>query len=151
MPYRANYLASVAEVIDLAMTFKPAALRAVRRFARSKPWRGTLEERSRKFHRLNRDLARAYGIERPVLVIAVDRERATGNGCYCPATHLIRLVAKLSVVTYLHEFGHARGYDERRACRFSINLFRRTFPRSFARCIHVGHTMRSPRTAQERR
>ena len=45
------------------------------------------------------------------------------------------------MLTYLHEFAHARGYDERGACRWSLNLFRRCFPRSFARCRPVGHTL----------
>jgi hypothetical protein len=44
-------------------------------------------------------------------------------------------------VTFLHEFAHARGFDERQACRWSINLFRRCFPRSFASCRQVGHTL----------
>ena len=47
----------------------------------------------------------------------------------------------LSVLAYLHEFAHARGADERQACHWSINLFRRCFPRSFARCRAVGHTL----------
>ena len=60
---------------------------------------------------------------------------------YHPATHTITLEGRLSVVTFLHEFGHARGYGERGACRFSINPFRRVFPRLFARCRRVGHTL----------
>jgi hypothetical protein len=41
----------------------------------------------------------------------------------------------------LHEFAHARGADERQACRWSINLFKKCFPRSFARCRVIGHTL----------
>ena len=52
-----------------------------------------------------------------------------------------QFVGRLSVVTFLHEFGHALGYGERGACRWSINLFRRCFPRSFARCRQAGHTL----------
>jgi hypothetical protein len=138
----ANYPSSVAEILDDRMTFRPDALRAVKRFARSKPWRGTVEERKAKFRRLNRDLARAYGIARPRLIFSqVQENPEVGNGWYQPSAHTIALVGKLSVVTYLHEFGHARGYDERKACRFSVNLFRRVFPRSFARCRPMGHVL----------
>jgi hypothetical protein len=73
----------------------------------------------------------------------VDVEAGTHSGAsnYRPACHTITLTGKLSVLTYLHEFAHARGADERQACRWSINLFRRCFPRSFARCRAVGHTL----------
>jgi hypothetical protein len=137
-----DYPATVNEVLDRQMKFKPAALRAVRRFARSKPWQGTLAERKAKFRRLNRQLAAAYGLPRPRLVFCrVEENAPLGNGSYRRANHTIALYGKLSVVTYLHEFGHARGYGERQACRWSINLFRRVFPRSFARCNQVGYVL----------
>lgn len=141
MPYRANYPRTVREVLS-DMKFKPAALRAVRAFAWSKPWRGTIAERKAKFRRLNRDLARAYGLPKPRLVFHhVEADRFSGASCYRPAVHTITLAGRLSVVTFLHEFAHARGYDERQACRWSLNLFRRVFPRSFARCQSDAHTL----------
>ena len=142
MPSRRDYPATVAEVLDPAMTFKPAALRAVRAFAASKPWRGSVARRKEKFRRLNRDLAAAYGIPEPRLAFAgVEAGGPSGASSYSPARHAVTLAGKLSVLTYLHEFAHARGADERQACRWSINLFRRCFPRSFARCRAVGHTL----------
>jgi hypothetical protein len=142
MPYRRNYPATVAEVLDPAIRFKPAALRAVRAFARSKPWRGTVARRKGKFRRLNRQLAAAYGIVRPRLVfVGVEAGAPSGASNYQPLSHTITLAGKLSVLTYLHVFAHARGADERQACRWSLNLFRRCFPRSFARCRPVGHTL----------
>jgi hypothetical protein len=65
----------------------------------------------------------------------------SGDSGYSPALHRIALRGKLSVVTFLHEFGHARGFGERQACRWSLNLFRRCFPRSFARCTACGHVL----------
>jgi hypothetical protein len=136
-----DYPATVNEVLDPAMKFKPAALRAVRRFARSRPWRGTIGERKAKFQRLNQELADAYAIARPSLNFYQVEDGLYTNGRNRRARHTITLYGKLSVVTYLHEFGHARGFGERQACRFSINLFRRCFPRSFARCRAIGHTL----------
>ena len=142
MPHRANYPATVREVLNPSMRFKPAGLRAVRAFARSKPWRGALSERKEKFRRLNRELAAAYGIAEPrLLFVGIEANAHSGASYYRPAAHAITLAGKLSVLTYLHEFAHARGADERQACRWSINLFRRCFPRSFARCRPVGHTL----------
>jgi len=151
MPYEflarsAAYPATVAEVLDapVRVRFRRATLRAVRRFARSRPWHGDEAHRFEKFRRLNRDLALVYGIRRPLLMgerIGARDEIVRGNGSYQPATHTIRLVGRLSVVTFLHEFGHALGFDERRTCRWSINLFRRCFPRSFGSCRQVGHML----------
>ena len=134
MPYRANYPATVAEVLDDSIRFKPAALAAVRDLARAKPWRGTPDERLAKLRRCLLELSTAYGIEPPRLTVgAID--------CFIPAFQQIQLTARLSVVTFLHEFAHARGFDERQAVRWSVNLFRRCFPRSYARCRHVRHTL----------
>lgn len=134
MPYQAHYPATVAEVLDDRITYRPQALAAVRRLARAKPWRGTPTERFAKLQACLRELAAAYGIDCPRLMIgSVD--------CYVPAANLIQLTPGLSVVTLLHEFGHARGFDERQTCRWSINLFRRCFPRSFAACRQDGHCL----------
>jgi hypothetical protein len=140
VPYRANYPATVHEVLDPAMTFNPAALRAVRALAHSKPWRGTLGRRRQKFRRCLAALSAAYGIPEPRLDFVGGGGESFASH-YEPARHRIVLWGRLSVVTFLHEFAHARGADERRACRWSINLFRRCFPRSFARCRAVGHTL----------
>jgi hypothetical protein len=137
-----NYPATVAEVLDPAMKFVPAALVAVREFRRSKPWRGTVAERRAKFVRLNQALALAYGIPRPSLDFrGVEAGVHSGHSSYVRGSNTIILRGRLSVVTYLHEFAHARGADERQAVRWSINLFRRCFPRSFARCRQDGHTL----------
>src|SRR5262249_4050084 len=145
MPYRRNYPRTVREVLDPAMTFKPAALRALRSFARSKPWQGTELDRKDKFLALHVALCRVYFAHTnlpPVLRFGNFANHGhSGESCYLPLSRVIYLTGRLSVVTYLHEFAHARGYDERQACRWSINLFRRVFPRSFARCQHVGHTL----------
>ena len=143
---QADYPESVAEVLDDTMTFRPAALRAMRAFAEAKPWRGSLDERQQKFRELNRDLAAAYEIAEPELVFETLDGGTSGRSHYVRPLHRIVLVGRLSVVSYLHEFGHARGYGERMACKFSINIFKRVFPRSFSRLVQVGHMLLHPRT-----
>ena len=46
----------------LAAVQRAETLRAVRAFASSKPWRGTLEERQSKFRQLHTDLCRIYNV-----------------------------------------------------------------------------------------
>jgi len=138
---RDNYPATVNEVLDPNAKFKPAALRAVRAFARSHPWTGTVDERKEKFRKLNHDLAAAYGIPEPELVFDHLDGSHSGDSSYSPAPYRITLRGRLSVVTMLHEWGHARRMGERGACRWSINLFRRCFPRQYAKLEHVGHML----------
>lgn len=139
-----HYPETVLEVIDDSMRFKASALRAVRAFAKSKPWRGSLDERKVKFSTLNKALAEAYGIQVPDIQFGIIDGSSSGGSHYIPSQHRIVLVGRLSVVTFLHEFGHARSKGERSACRWSINLFRRLFPRQFARLVGQGHMLISP-------
>ena len=144
MPNRFTYPATVAECIDENLRYKRGTLRAVRAFARSRPWRGTFDERCEKFRTLHRELCRLYGID-VGLSVAIHHEQgagaASGGSYYMPLRREIVLRGRLSVVTYLHEFAHALDKDERGACRWSLNLFKRYFPRSFARCRHEGHVL----------
>ena len=132
---RANYPRSVQEVLVEGKTYRPAALAAVRRLRRNKPWQGTDRERLAKFSQCLTALARAYRIPCPLLI-----HRPGAIDSYRPGVRLITL-GKFSVVTLLHEFAHARGMDERGACTWSINLFRRVFPRSWSRCRFAGHVV----------
>ncbi len=141
---RDDYPATVVEVMDDHMRFRPAALRAVLVFAESRPWAGSVQERKGKFRQLNRELSEAYGITEPELVFGRLDGTSSGSSHYIPRLHRIVLVGRLSVVTYLHEFAHSRGMGEQGACRWSINLFRRCFPRQFGKLIQVGHTLIRP-------
>ncbi len=136
-----NYPETVIEVLDDEMRFRPTTLRAVRAFASSKPWRGSLEKREEKFLRLNHDLASSCEIPEPDLRFGRIDGTSSRGSYYRPSAHGIVMTGKLSVVTYLHEFGHAMGKDEADACRWSVNLFRRCFPRQYSRLVHRGHTL----------
>lgn len=138
MPYTANYPDSVQEILRDNKKFKPDCLRAMKRFRRSKAWQGTTLERGTKFETLHNELCRVYGLN-TTLRKGVINNTSSGGSYFNPADDSITLNGRLSVVTYLHELGHARGYDERKACIFSVNLFRRIFPRSFERATFDGH------------
>ena len=141
MTDRYGYPQSVAEVLDPPVRFRSATSMAVKRFAMSRPWRGTIEQRKAKFRRLHRRLCRVYDKGTRLRFGPLDGE-CSGGSFYSPHDDLIELSGGLSVVTYLHEFAHALGRGERGACRWSLNLFRECFPRSFARCEHEGHMLR---------
>ncbi len=140
MPDR-HYPESVSSVLDDRIQFRPETLQAVRTFAESKPWRGSLSDRKQKFHRLNDQLAAACGITRPELQFGRLDGGDSGMSFYDRPCHRIVLVGKLSVVTFLHEFAHALGMGEREACRWSINLFRKCFPKQYAKLNHRRHML----------
>jgi len=139
-----DYPQCVLEILNDQMSYRSAAVRAVQRFARMNPWRGTVEERKARFRKLNHDLSGAYGIFEPDLVFDCIDGGSSGSSHYIPSERRIVIVGKLSVVTYLHEFAHALELDERDACRWSINLFKRCFPSHYARLVHVGHVLIRP-------
>ena len=140
-----NYPEAVIEVLDDNIQYSPAVVDAVKCFASANPWRGSLISRKMKFQQLNQDLAQSCNIQRPTLGFGHLDGSSSRSSHYIPREHRIMLTGKLSVVTFLHEFGHALGYGEREACQWSINLFRKGFPRQYARLIHIGHTLVRPR------
>lgn len=139
-----NYPQAVIEVLDDEIDYPVELLCVMRIFAASKPWSGSIETRKRKFSDANRLMAVACHIEMPTLTFGSLDGSSSGMSHYLPRDHQIVMVGKLSVVTFLHEFAHALGYDEQKACRWSINLFRKCFPRQYSRLIHIGHTLIRP-------
>ncbi len=143
------YPESVLEVLDETLTYPNGVLQAVRVFAESKPWQGSLNERKKKFRKLNQALSATCKIVPPKLVFRQIDGSHSGASHYSKLHHHIVLMGKLSVVTYLHEFAHAMEMDEKDACRWSINLFRRFFPRQYGKLIHVGHMLVRPTDVAE--
>ena len=136
-----DYPATIDEVLEPPVKFRLQTVRAVKAFARSRPWRGSLAERAEKFQTLHRSLCGIYG-KRTALRFGLLDGGCSGASSFHPGGDQIVLVGKLSVVTYLHEFAHALGRGERGAVRWSVNLFRRCSPRSFARAQAEGHMLR---------
>jgi len=136
-----NYPEAVIEVLDDDVKYPPAVISSVERFALTNPWQGSSKSRKLKFQQLNRELAGACHIDEPALEFGHLDGGSSGASHYIPGSHRIVVVGKLSVVTFLHEFAHALGFDENDACWWSINLFRKSFPRQYSRLIHVGHTL----------
>jgi hypothetical protein len=68
----------------------------------------------------------------------------SGTSYYDHDAHEIVMQGKLSIITFLHEIGHAvYGYDEHMARVWSINLFKKVYPKAFARLeVHDGFVLR---------
>lgn len=143
--YKRNYPKTVEEVLDDDMKYKRATLVAMSRFKKSRPFRGTNEEKQEKFIRLNSEFSKAYDIPPPTLVWPA---QIGSSSAYFPVWNMI-IMESYAVCTFLHEYGHALGFDERKTCKWSTNLFRRIFPRSFAKLEHRGHMLVTKDTAKK--
>ena len=61
---------------------------------------------------------------------------------YSPVLKTICLNQSLSVISLLHEFAHhLLGSSEFKACRWSVWLFKKTFPKSFEQLKWKGHML----------
>jgi len=86
-------------------------------------------------------IALAYGISdlynKPVLSVTLNNEY-----CYNSKTKTIALGYNPSIISTLHEIGHhLYGHSELKACRFSIHLFKQTFPKAFQKLSWKDHTL----------
>jgi|SRR5579859_2979537 len=137
-----GYPETVAEVLDDNMKFLPGTNKVMEEFKKSQPWKGDREEIQAKFRALNEELSTVYGIEPPQVIFV---SRFVYGSCYFSIGNLIILEqekdGRYSVVVFLHEFGHALGKNEKATCKWSINLFKRHFPRSFNKLIPKGHLL----------
>lgn len=135
-----NYPQDIAELDLDAVQLAPQMLEAARRFAASRPWRGTVKRRKAKFRAAIKDICVAAGVKPPRVIFAVDEESESGRSCCVPALGLIVLRGRLSVITALHEVIHLlHGPSEKTAVAISLALFRVAFPRSFRRLTFRGH------------
>lgn len=139
-----QYPRSIAELDLESVEFPPAAIEAMRKLARSRPWRGTISQRKRKLLALSVDLAVAYGLPAPRVIFDLEGEDSD-RSCYYPASQTVILRGRnLSVISMAHEvFHHILGASEHDVCRHSLALFKMCFPRSWERIRFEGHMARA--------
>jgi hypothetical protein len=122
-------------IMATPVLFRPGVLAAVRAWKREyRGQRRTPQALEALVHRL----ATLY--KKPVRVV-FDKGCPP---CYIPGARVMVLQPHFgSIVTTLHEFAHhIFGRSETQACRWSVWLFKRTFPRTFERCTFDGHFVR---------
>lgn len=62
--------------------------------------------------------------------------------CYIPISKTIVMNNSLSIISVLHEFAHHLfGPDELKACRWSVWLFKKTFPKAFDKLTWQDHML----------
>lgn len=127
------------------MLYKSEVFGALREFKRLRPWSGSVAERKAKFERLHRRLCEIYRKEirlRFRVPDEIGRWGFSGDSDCNYSTNTITLRGRLSVVTFLHEWGHALGlHEQERAQAYAVELFRSVFPRQFAKLRLDGYCL----------
>lgn len=147
-----NYPTGVPIIEELE--FRPETLRLMQKWKTEiYPYRPqefsqeAIKKRLEKMQWCADRLAKIYRIPIPRIKAGTFTEqswyerKSSGSSNYNRSTHTITLNGKFSVGTFLHEFGHARGFDERDTVIWSTNLFKRAFPGLYAKLDTSGHTL----------
>ena len=139
-----NYPATAEEVLEPPVRFKRMTVDLIKQLASERPYRIDTEKFKELITELHVALDLVYNKQTELVFadnFAVDAPAgSSGSSHYTPAADRITLEGKASIVTYLHEYAHSLyGGCERRAVRWSLNLFRVGFPRSFARMNFRNH------------
>lgn len=91
---------------------------------------------------LVREIASAYQVQAPIIRMDRIDGSSSADSCYSQNDHSITMRGKLSIITFLHEVAHAiLSHNEHQARVWSLNLFKRIYPKSFAKLQGDGHFM----------
>jgi hypothetical protein len=134
-----GYPATMAENIKDDVKFKKGAVAVLRKFKAKKTFKMNVPCRLEAMGELLEDLSKVYGIECPGLEATNINGGHSGDSYYDRLNHKIMMQGKLSIITLLHEFAHARGRGEKGACIFSLNLFKRVYPKQFEKLDGRNH------------
>jgi len=145
-----GYPATVAECIRPDIKFKLGVIAAVKKFKDRKTFKTSNKTRLKYMQIMAKELSEVYEVEAPTVTVegidldkkVKDTEEDSGSSSYNREDKTITMRGKLSIVTFLHEFAHHLGKNERLAAIWSINLFRKTYPHQFRKLAAVGHTLR---------
>jgi len=140
--------------INEDLSYRPETIRVMEEWRdRIKPFRPkeysqeAIKEKLKKFKWLSDKLSAIYHINPPKIKVGTITEEtwntpgSSGSSYYNLANHSITINGKFSVITFIHEFGHSRGFDEIDTTMWSVNLFKRIFPVSFSKLQGQGHML----------
>jgi hypothetical protein len=127
------------EILNGEINFKSKTVNTIKEWKKTnfKGWKEKQnEDQISLLKELLLQLATVY--EKPVEVIT-DAEKYHYN----PTTKTIGICHNHpSIISSLHEFAHhILGRNEKKACRWSVQLFKKVFPKAFARLSFQGHLL----------
>jgi hypothetical protein len=128
------------EIMEKEQKFKPEVIKIVKNWQKV-CWKIiTPRTPENKFHALSiliNDLSELYN--KPV---CVEYRPSLHSCCYVPNIKTVYINDSASIISLLHEFAHhVFGHSETKACKWSVWLFKKTFPLSFNKLKWKGHML----------
>jgi len=116
---------------------------ALKEFKEKNPYKDKILERKKKFLWLNQKLNQIYGRKVRLGFDIPKRFRKWSFSGMSSATrhkpYTIILRGRLSVITFLHEWGHyLRGSNQIKAQKYAISLFKEVFPERYKKLVSRG-------------
>jgi len=122
---------------------RESVIKILKEFKTLNPWQGTYGMKSDKYIWLFRKLRKLFGLEGLKLIIAIPTEikyyYSSGSSTYGNNTIVLR--GRFSVITFLHEFGHALGMNQKETIEWSCGLFKEVFPEKWKKLTQQGGLM----------
>lgn len=131
------------EIMASEVKHKAGAIKILRMWKhvwKSKQASATVDEKLTMFDALLEALAEEYN--KPVQL----QYHPDAYSCYyVPAVKTVYINSSFSIISTLHEFAHhLYGPSEKQACRWSVWLFKKVFPKAFAKLTWKGHLLVKP-------
>lgn len=128
------------EILEVEQKFKPEIIKMVRGWKKV-IWQDkryeTLNDRFVKLKYLAIAIGAHYN--KPVNIKLIPDRKSCS---YHPKTKTIIINQSTSIISFLHEMAHHLfGPDELKACRWSVWLFKKTFPKAFQKLKWKGHML----------
>lgn len=134
---------SATEILRKNHKHRPTVIKAVKAWKREVwyPARaGDHEARFKAIEELVVRLAKDF-YDKPVKVVWKP-DAVNSSSFYTPKNETITICGEPSIVTALHELAHHLfGESEDKACKWSVHLFRKTFPKAFGELHFSGHML----------
>ena len=107
---------------------------------KDKFWQDKIKTRKETIQNLHSEMNRIFNKEIALNMDSIphyyNQWTTSSNSRYERYTDTIVLDGKISLITYLHEYGHALGFKkESQAQQFSIYIFEKAYPDKFAKLI----------------
>ncbi len=134
---------SKEEIMENPPTHKPGVIKLVKQWKKEIwfPLRAAEPTDEQKFEALKTLLTRVAQecYQKPV---EVDYQAEVPSCFYNPTLNRITINNSLSILSSLHELSHHLfGASELKACRWSIHLFKKSFPKAFSMLEWRGHML----------
>lgn len=128
------------EIMDHEIKYKEETIKVITLWKKDS-WKeakkGSLREKFESLKLILNKLAEIY--EKPVNIEFAPEKPSC---CYMPVFRLISINSSCSIISSFHELAHHLfGSNEKRACRWSVWLFKKTFNKAFEKLIWQNHLL----------